>query len=116
MSILFFVVTLAAILLLAIFSYFFIMKVLAPVKDAYEKQDLFIAVASHELKTPLTIVKSCLSGMSGNKLSNEENDYITTATGECDRMTDMINNLLTFADIKNPGKITSKTPIQRMFS
>lgn len=104
MSILFFVVTLAAILLLAVFSYFFIMKVLAPVKDAYEKQDLFIAVASHELKTPLTIVKSCLSGMSGNKLSNEENDYITTATGECDRMTDMINNLLTFADIKKSGK------------
>ena len=104
MSILFFVVTLAAILLLAVFSYFFIIKVLAPVKDAYEKQDLFIAVASHELKTPLTIVKSCLSGLSENNQSSEENDYITTATGECGRMTDMINNLLTFADIKKSGK------------
>lgn len=103
MSILFFVVTLAAILLLAVFSYFFIIKVLAPVKDAYEKQDLFIAVASHELKTPLTIVKSCLSGLSENNQSSEENDYITTATGECGRMTDMINNLLTFADIKKSG-------------
>lgn len=104
MSILFFVVTLAAILLLAVFSYFFIIKVLAPVKHAYEKQDLFIAVASHELKTPLTIVKSCLSGLSENNQSSEENDYITTATGECGRMTDMINNLLTFADIKKSGK------------
>ncbi|CCY54285.1 his Kinase A (Phosphoacceptor) domain./Histidine kinase-DNA gyrase B-and HSP90-like ATPase [Coprococcus sp. CAG:782] len=104
MSILFFVVTLAAILLLAVFSYFFIIKVLAPVKDAYEKQDLFIAVASHELKTPLTIVKSCLSGLSENNQSSEENDYITTATGECGRMTDMINNLLTFTDIKKSGK------------
>lgn len=104
MSILFFVVTLAAILLLAVFSYFFIIKVLAPVKDAYEKQDLFIAVASHELKTPLTIVKSCLSGLSENNQNSEENDYITTATGECGRMTDMINNLLTFADIKKSGK------------
>lgn len=104
MSILFFVVTLTAILLLAVFSYFFIIKVLAPVKDAYEKQDLFIAVASHELKTPLTIVKSCLSGLSENNQSSEENDYITTATGECGRMTDMINNLLTFADIKKSGK------------
>lgn len=104
MSILFFVVTLTAILLLAVFSYFFIIKVLAPVKDAYEKQDLFIAVASHELKTPLTIVKSCLSGLSENNPSSDENDYITTATGECGRMTDMINKLLTFADIKKSGK------------
>ena len=71
MSILFFVVTLTAILLLAVFSYFFIIKVLAPVKDAYEKQDLFIAVASHELKTPLTIVKSCLRGLSENNQSSE---------------------------------------------
>ena len=104
MSILFFVVTLTAILLLAVFSYFFIINVLAPVKDAYEKQDLFIAVASHELKTPLTIVKSSLRGLSENNPSSEENDYITTATGECGRMTDMVNNLLTFADIKKSGK------------
>ncbi len=54
---------------------------------------MFIAVASHELKTPITIIKSCLNGLSGSKPNETDNDYILTAQRECDRMTDMVNNL-----------------------
>ena len=57
MSILFLIVTVIAIILLSIVSYFFMKKILIPVNEAYQKQDLFIAVASHELKTPITILK-----------------------------------------------------------
>lgn len=55
MSILFLIVTVIAIILLSIVSYFFMKKILIPVNEAYQKQDLFIAVASHELKTPLPL-------------------------------------------------------------
>ena len=47
MSILFLIVTVIAITLLSIVSYFFTKKILIPVNEAYQKQDLFIAVASH---------------------------------------------------------------------
>ena len=104
MSILFLIVTVIAIILLSIVSYFFMKKILIPVNEAYQKQDLFIAVASHELKTPLAIIKSCLNGLSGNHLSPADKDYLSTADRECNRITDMINNLLTFADIKKSGR------------
>lgn len=104
MIILFLAITISAIILLSIFSYFFTRRVLAPVRDAYQKQDLFIAVASHELKTPITVIKSCLNGLSSYKTTDSESDYIAAADRECDRMTDMVNNLLTFADIKKSDK------------
>lgn len=36
--------------------YFFSGKVLKPVSESYEKQKRFITDASHEIKTPLTII------------------------------------------------------------
>lgn len=104
MIILFLIMTAAAIILLSIFSCIFTGRILVPVNEAYQKQDMFIAVASHELKTPVTIIKSCLNGLSGGDPKETDKDYILTAQRECDRMTDMVNNLLTFADIKKSGR------------
>lgn len=104
MMILFLIITTIAIILLSIFSCIFTGSILIPVNVAYKKQDMFIAVASHELKTPVTVIKSCLNGLSGSNPDKTDNDYILTAQRECDRMTDMVNNLLTFADIKKSGR------------
>ena len=49
---------LAVEIIVAIFSYFFAEQAIKPVKTAYETQKIFIANASHEIKTPVAAIKA----------------------------------------------------------
>ena len=51
---------LAVEIIVAIFSYFFAEQAIKPVKTAYETQKIFIANASHEIKTPVAAIKANL--------------------------------------------------------
>ena len=42
-------------------------KIVAPVEDAYDKQKIFIANASHELKTPLAVIEANMEALEVNK-------------------------------------------------
>lgn len=92
-------VSLGATMILYIISYFFVGKVLIPVKEAHDKQEEFIAFASHELRSPLTVIKTTLSAMSKSKASDFAH-YKSIADAECARMTDLINDMLVLAKIK----------------
>ncbi len=46
-------------------------KIVEPVKDSYDKQKLFIANASHELKTPLAIIEANMEALDVDK-NNEK--------------------------------------------
>lgn len=92
-------VCLCATVVLFIISYYFVKKVLLPVKEAYNKQEEFIAVASHELRSPLTVIKASLSAMP-NSGSEELEHYKSIANAECSRMSDLINDMLLLANMK----------------
>lgn len=68
-----------------------------------EMRKEFVANASHELKTPITIIQGFAETLHDNPdLPKETNIEITQKiTQNCQRMTKIITNLLTLADIEN---------------
>lgn len=69
----------------------------------FEMRRDFIANASHELKTPITIIRGFAEALHDNpELSRETQEEITSKImRNCQRMTALIKDLLTLADIEN---------------
>ena len=67
-----------------------------------KSKDEFISITSHELRTPMTIIKSYL-WMLGNakygKLADKQLDYLVKAQGGVERMLNMINDTLSASKI-----------------
>jgi two-component system, OmpR family, phosphate regulon sensor histidine kinase PhoR len=63
----------------------------------------FIANASHELKTPITVIRGFAEALHDNpELSKEVQEQVTgKIVRNCNRMTGLIKDLLTLADIEN---------------
>ena len=71
---------------------FFSKKIVQPVSESYERQKQFIAVAGHELKTPITIIDA-----DAEVLSMEiegENEWIQDICAQTRRMTALTNDLI----------------------
>lgn len=87
--------TLGGSILLFLFSFFFINKVVKPVEEGQQKQVEFIAAASHELRSPLTVIRT---GISTIRKNPEKSDSILPhIESESDRMVTLINDLLLLA-------------------
>lgn len=85
---------LAGILVLLIPVTFLSRWISKPVQQAFDKQKQFIADASHELKTPLTIITTNAEVLEGSLPDNKWLTHILEQTG---RMKTLINNLLDLA-------------------
>jgi signal transduction histidine kinase len=88
----------ASIMLIFIFiiSRFFANKAIQPVQEAFEKQKQFIADASHELKTPLTVINTNVDVLLSNDEGavNEHTKWLYYIKSEVERMTKLTNDLL----------------------
>ncbi|PRR83564.1 sensor histidine kinase [Clostridium vincentii] len=100
-----------SIALLFLVSIVIVNKSIKPVEEAYESQKRFIADASHELKTPLAVVKTNIEVLKANEEDTIKNqkkwvDYISFQT---DRMAKLVNNLLYLAKADNNEKLGIET-------
>ncbi|MDO5399041.1 MAG: HAMP domain-containing sensor histidine kinase [bacterium] len=67
-----------------------------PVEDSYNRQKQFVADASHELKTPLTIINTNIDVLLSHKDSKiaEEEKWLGYIKSEAERMSKLTNDLL----------------------
>jgi signal transduction histidine kinase len=89
----FFLIDIAALLLLTLFSFFFTGKLLQPVIESRKKQTEFVAAASHELRTPLAVILSaaeCCRDAEAEKQSR----FLDTIRQEGDILTSLVNDML----------------------
>ncbi len=83
---------------LSILVIFLSRKSIEPVQKAFEKQKQFISDASHELKTPLTIISTNADVLSGEIGDNKWLGYIKS---QVDRMSLLVNDLLNLTRLEN---------------
>lgn len=69
-------------------------RAIKPIAESYEKQKQFITDASHELKTPLTIISANSEILT---MTYGEDEWINGIQTQVNRMTDLVNNLVTLA-------------------
>ncbi|NLL63390.1 MAG: HAMP domain-containing histidine kinase [Ruminococcaceae bacterium] len=74
-------------------------KAVEPVEKSWEDQSRFIADASHELKTPLTVILANMDIMDLNPDSTvaEQKKWIDNTKSEAKRMTELVNDMLFLA-------------------
>ena len=72
---------------------------LAPVEKAWEQQKQFLADASHDLKTPLTVILANNNIIASHKDQTVESQikWIESTTEEAGRMSDLVNKMLELA-------------------
>ncbi|WHY19353.1 HAMP domain-containing sensor histidine kinase [Paenibacillus sp. G2S3] len=77
-------------------SRFFANRSITPVKEAFDKQKQFIADASHELKTPLTIINTNADVLLSNSddTIHNQSKWLHYIKSETERMTSLTNDLL----------------------
>lgn len=90
-------IDLAGGIILVVFSWFFVKKLLRPVEEARQKQVQFVAAASHELRSPLAVMLSNLSAL--ERAGPEERPrFQKNIRTEGLRMARLIDDLLALAN------------------
>ena len=69
-------------------------KVIAPIQQSYQKQKQLITDASHELKTPLAIIRSNTDVL---ELENGDSKWTKNIQNQVDRLTSLVNSLVVFS-------------------
>lgn len=90
---------LAGSILLALISYWLTGKALAPTAQALRQQKEFIAAASHELRSPLAVIKTSLQAVHDDALPpDRQHSLLRGALAETDRMSRLTDDLLLLAN------------------
>ncbi len=99
-----------SVILACLLCYLLSAKTMQPVEEAIVKQRDLIANASHELKTPLTIINTNLELVkSEHTLSDEQAECISAIDAQLERMQGLIQNMLELSKLENAE--LEKTPL-----
>lgn len=85
-------------LVLGWISYWLAGVALSPTEQALRQQKEFIAAASHELRSPLAVIKTSLQALSDDLAPERRDTLLHSAQSETDRMTHLTDDLLLLAN------------------
>lgn len=95
------IVGLVSLILLSAAAYFLSGLIVRPLKVTFDNQKQFISDASHELKTPLTVISTNADVLSGEIGTNKWLNYIQD---QADRMNVLVNDLLSLTRLENSAR------------
>ena len=104
-------VDIVAIILLAVFAWIFTGRLIRPIQENRERQIQFIASASHELRSPLTVILASFSAM---KIASKKEAEVFSRTieSEGERMTRLIGDMLSLANADNGSWSIHPEPLE----
>ena len=88
---------LSGILVMFVFIAFFSKKAIAPVIESSEKQKQFITDASHELKTPLTVIATNMDVLS---MDLGKNEWVDGTKKQVANLRKLVNNLVSLSRLE----------------
>lgn len=85
-------------------------QLLDETRSALETRDLFISMASHELKTPLTTISAYMQLLEKKYMEGQtiKQEWITTLSRELGRLTNLVNELLQINQIQKGQLVYDK--------
>jgi len=106
-----FLIGLSALVVIYFLAQFLSGWAIKPVQNSFEKQKQFVADASHELKTPLTVINMNVEVLMSREDGNpEDRKWLSYIKNEVSRMNKLVNDMLSLA------RIDSVKPISREFN
>lgn len=94
-GLLFLLLNLAGIAALMLVSWVLVGKALKPIAENQKKQNEFIAAASHELRSPLAVIRSSLWAI--RSAPEKQEQFMTNIHKECSRMSYLVGDMLLLA-------------------
>ena len=89
-------------------GYYFAGQALKPISQAVERQKRFVADASHDLKTPLTVMRATLElALEEPDLSAREQETYTSLMEEVEGLQNLVTALLSLAQVESGGQVDS---------
>ena len=113
----------ACLLLFIALSYFLASVAIKPVKETWEGQKRFIADASHDMKTPLTVILANTEIIKTHAGSEESKKWLSSTKAEAERMKRLVDSMLELSSTEvadervvlseiNFSEITERTVLQ----
>lgn len=118
-GILFFLMGVTGILILGILSHKILKKAMAPISEYQKRQTEFVAAASHELRSPLSVIQTSVSAIELEPKKTEEMLHVIHQ--ECQRAGNLIKNLLLLASTESrttlppPVSVEADTLLLRLY-